>query len=144
MSGMTLSGTLIAWWGAALSTVLAFVKLWEIWRDRFRIEVSYNFTGSEQIGNEVLIRNLGNRPFILAHWELFYASRYCHRWKESPIESREYDDGDTTVDPQRTLTLRFSEERYFWWGGAAMRRRAIYIRLHIAGRRPITRTVYQS
>jgi hypothetical protein len=62
--------SLIAWWGAGLSTLLAVVKLFELWRDRFRVDVSYNFTGNESIGNEILIRNLSSRPLILAYWEL--------------------------------------------------------------------------
>ena len=49
---------LIAWWGAGLSTLLAIVKLLEFWRDRFRLEVSCNLTGSESIGNEILIRRI--------------------------------------------------------------------------------------
>jgi hypothetical protein len=62
---------LIAWWGAGLSTLLAAVKLFELWRDRFRVDVSYNFTGND-IGNDIIIRNLSSRPMILAHWDLLY------------------------------------------------------------------------
>jgi hypothetical protein len=66
--------TLIAWWGGVLSTLLALVKLWELWRDRFQVEISFNFTGSQEIGNEILVRNLSSRTFILAHWQLLYGT----------------------------------------------------------------------
>ncbi len=60
----------LAWWGAGLSTTLALVKLFELWQTRFRLEVSYNFTDSVEIGNEVFIRNLSAKPVILTYWEL--------------------------------------------------------------------------
>jgi hypothetical protein len=57
---------LIAWWGAGLSTLLAFVKIWELWRDRLRIEVDYRFATDPNVGNSILIRNLSSRPLILS------------------------------------------------------------------------------
>lgn len=65
---------LLAWWGAILSTILACIKIWEVWRDRFQIDVSYYFSGNESIGNTVRIRNLSMRPCILEYWELLYRS----------------------------------------------------------------------
>lgn len=137
------STVFIAWWGAGLSTLLALVKLYELWRDRFRVEVAYMFSGSQEVGNEVRIRNLSGRPFILVHWELFYASRYSHRWKVEAIEDRDFDDGDSKVDPYGTVVLAFSEARYFSSSAKALQGRRIYIRLHLAGRRPLVRLVHR-
>lgn len=143
MTALTESTALIAWWGAGLSTLLAVVRLYELWRDRFRVEVSYNFAGNDEVGNEVLIRNLSGRPFILAHWELFYASRYSHQLSVEAIEDRGFDAGDFKVDPYATVTLRFSGASYFSWSAKTLRGRRIYIRLHLAGRRPLVRLVYR-
>ena len=61
---------LLSIWGAGLSTLLAGVKLGELWRNHFRVETSYNLTGLPEEGHEIYIRNLNNRPITLEHWEL--------------------------------------------------------------------------
>lgn len=134
---------LIAWWGAGLSTLLAIVKLFELWRDRFRVEISYNFTGSESIGNEVLIRNLSNRPLILTHWELLYcSSHWLGRRGFEPLASADFDSCDHRLEPYGTHILHFSDQNYFSWGHKTLKGRRIFIRLHFAGRRPMLRQVY--
>lgn len=131
----------LAWWGAGLSTTLALLKLFELWQTRFRLEVSYNFTGSVEIGNEVLIRNLSAKPVILTHWELFYRSGWF-KHKDEPIKAAEHDSGDRQIAPHSTFTLHFSEATYFDWGHGALKNRKIYVRLHLAGRRSQCRLVY--
>ncbi|SRR5258708_38268472 len=134
--------TLIAWWGGVLSTLLALVKLWELWRDRFQVEISFNFTGSQEIGNEILVRNLSSRTFILAHWQLLYGTGRWPARRFTHLASPDYDVGDVRVESHSTHTLRFSDDDYFDWGVDALKGRRIFIRLHIAGRRPILRFVY--
>jgi hypothetical protein len=134
--------SLIAWWGAGLSTLLAVVKLFELWRDRFRVDVSYNFTGSESIGNEILIRNISSRPLILAHWELLYCSGRWPRRQFESFESAEFDAGDRKLEPYATHTLHFSDANYFSWGHKVLNGRRILIRLDIAGRKPLLKLVY--
>jgi hypothetical protein len=142
MSAIDPMSTYIAWWGAGLSTLLALVKFYELWRDRARVEVSYNFTGDVNIGNGVLIRNLSNRPLILTHWELLYCSGRWPRRSFAPIESADFDSGDRRLEPYATHTLRFAEENYFDWGYIALNGRRIFILLHIAGRKPLLKFVY--
>jgi hypothetical protein len=101
------ASTLIAWWGAGLSTLLALVKFYELWRDRSRVEVSYNFT----------------KDLVPDTWIA-------------------YDASDRRLEPHTTLKLRFAEAHYFAWGHSALNGRSIYIRLHLAGRRPILRMVF--
>jgi len=132
----------LAWWGAGLSTLLALVKIWEFWRDRFRVEVSHNFAGDPQIGNEVLIRNLSSRPFILTHWELSLCHRRWLRRVFTHISSASHDAGDRTVSAHSTCTLKFAEQHYFDWGWKSLNGRSIVIRLYVAGRKPILRLVY--
>ena len=134
---------LLALWGALLSTLLAAVKLWELWSSRLRVEVSHNFTGSESIGNEVIIRNLGSRPFLITYWELLWRQRSFIRWKQShSIGADEYNE-DIKVGPHSSIKLTFREENHFDWGASALRGRTIFIRLYIAGKsKPILRKVY--
>jgi hypothetical protein len=48
--GDVMGSQLIAWWGAGLSSFLAVVKLWELWRDRFQTDV-----GKLLLGQPVLL-----------------------------------------------------------------------------------------
>jgi len=134
--------TLIAWWGAVLSTLLALSKLWELWRDRFQVEVSGNFTSHPEIGNEILVPNLSGRTFIVAHWELLYGTGRWPSRRFTPLASPDYDVGDLRFESHSTHTLRFSGADHFDWGVGASKGRRIFIRLHIAGRRPSLRLVY--
>lgn len=135
--------TLISWWGAGLSTLLALIKLGELWRDRFRLEVGHGFSGSVEIGNEVFVRNLAGRPLILTYWELLYCSGRRPFRRFSPLQNAEPDDGEHVIAPHSTFTLRFSDAYYFDWGADALKGKAIFIRLYFAGRSPILRKVYQ-
>jgi hypothetical protein len=142
MAAAESGSALIAWWGAGLSTLLAFVKIFELWRDRFRVDVSYNFMDINN-GNEVLIRNLSNRQYILAHWELLYCSGHWPLRKFMTIvSSDDIYDGDKQIGSNETHTLPFIGEYYFSWEPSVLNGRRIFIRLHIAGRSQILKQVY--
>ena len=132
----------IAWWGAGLSTLLALVKLGELWRDRFRIDVGRGLTSDPGMGNDIHIRNLSGKPIILAYWDLFYRPHLWPLRKDSYIKSPEDDAHDIQIGPHSSMTLHFIGMDHFDWGWKAMKGRRIYIRLHIAGRRPILKRVY--
>lgn len=132
----------IAWWGAGLSTLLALVKFWEIWQDRFRIDIGYDFTSDPEIGNKIHIRNLAGKPIMIVYWELFYRSHWWPLRKDAHINSPELDTGDVRIAGHSSKTINFREWDHFNTGGKAMQGRHIYIRLHIAGRRKIVKKVY--
>ena len=127
----------IAWWGAGLSTFLAVVKLVELWQDRFRIDVGYNFTSHPDCGNEIFIRNLGSKPIIITYWEVMEGQRFWPIRKFSSIESPGPDANDLRVEPHSSETFKFTDESHFSWGKG----RKIYMRLHIAGKRAILKKV---
>jgi hypothetical protein len=139
-----LDGTsLLAMWGAFLSTLLAAVKLWELWRSRLRLDIGYNFTGSEEIGNEIIIRNLSGTPFLITYWELLWRQRTFLHWKQSHLIGPEEDNEDIKVGAHSSIKLTFREQNHFDWGVSALRGRTIFVRLHIAGKsRPVLRKVY--
>lgn len=142
MAAIESGSSLVAWWGAGLSTTLGLIRLYEIWRDRFRLDVSCYFTGDPDIGNKILIRNLTGKPVILTHWELFYRSGHWPRQRDEHIESADPDCDDRRIEPHSTHTLHFTEATYFQWGHNVLAGRKIYIRLHLAGRRSQCRLVY--
>ncbi|MGH1429555.1 MAG: hypothetical protein ACRBB4_00390 [Neptuniibacter sp.] len=125
-----------------MSTLLALVKLFELWRDRFRINVGYGFTGDIHQGNDIHIRNLSGKPIILGYWELFYRPHLWPLRKDSYIASPEADAYDLKIEPHSSKTFNFSGPDHFSWGRESMKGRRIYIRLHIAGRKPVLKRVY--
>jgi len=135
--------SLIAWWGAGLSTLLALIKLWELWRDRFQVDVSANLVGVPEIGNKVLIRNLSSRSIILSDWSLYYSSGSWPRRRRKYFANPEYDFEDITIRPYSTCTLTFADQNYFSWG-ADLAGKSIRIELRIVGRRTIDRMIYRA
>lgn len=131
----------IAWWGAILSTLLALMKLWEFWRDRFRIEVDRTLTTDPEIGNKIFVRNLAGHPVILSYWELISCEGRWSFQRHSTLSSPEADARDSRIETHSSFTLTFAEQDHFDWGSKALKGRRIYIRLYIAGRRPIFRKV---
>jgi len=132
----------IAWWGAGLSTLLALVKLWEIWRDRFRLDIGSNLTSDPEIGNEIFIRNLSGYPLILSYWELLHGSGVWPFLKLSEFESPGPDASDLRIEAHSSKSFTFSEAYHFGWSEKSLKGRKIYMRLYIAGRRPILKKVY--
>lgn len=104
---------LIAWWGAGLSTLLVIIKIFELWRDRCRIEVNCYSTSNESIGNDIVIRNLSSRPIILKYWELLDCSGHWPLRSFKSFDGAESDSGDFRLEPYATLSLRFANEDYF-------------------------------
>ena len=130
----------IAWWGAGLSTLLAFIKLREVWLDRFRVDIGYNCS---DIDNKIYIRNLTGRPIIISYWELLYGSGIWPFRKFSTFESPAADASDIKIESHSSKTFTFSGADYFGWSEKALNGRKIYIRLDIAGRRPFLKKVYE-
>ena len=122
--------TLLAIWGAVLSTVLGLVKLHEEWeKRRLRIEVEGAFISSVEIGHRIDIRNLGSRPSILKYWEVVSIGGCWPARRENAIEAADFDDADIQIGADDSRSLRFAEARHFAERGNT------YVRLHIAGRR---------
>ncbi len=139
---MTQLSSYLAWWGAAISTILALIKIWEFWQDRFRVDVGYNFTGDPELGNEIYIRNLSAQPIILKYWKLFYVSGIWPFRKFSEFESPGPYARDIQIAPHSSKELTFREASYFDWGAKFLTGRKIYMRLYIVGRRSILRKLY--
>ncbi len=134
---------LIAIWGAGLSTILAFVKFWEIWQNRIKIEVSYNFTSNPDIGNLVIIRNLSSTPIIITYWELLWCKWgwFCRKPADN-IGPDEFNE-DLKLSGHSSTKLTFLERDHFDWSSSALGKNKIYLRLHVAGKaRPILKKVY--
>lgn len=136
------SATAPAWWGAILSTLLALIKVWELWRDRFRVEINGSFSTSQDSGHEICIRNLSPKPIVMTHWEIFYGSGIRPFRKEHIFTSKEYDANDVTIVPYSTHRLYFRDENYFSIAAKVLKGRPVFIRIYIAGRQNTCRGIY--
>lgn len=134
--------TVPAWLGFALSTILAAVKVWELWQGRFKVEVSGSFTSAPDIGNTIYIRNLSPFPVILTHWQVYLARRLWLFSKKEVVSDREFDAGDRTIEKFSSHTMQFANEEYFSTAHKRLNGRSVYIELHFAGRRPVRRRIY--
>ena len=100
-------------WGAVLSTILALLKIHEMWRARERIDRGYDFKSLPELGNDVIIRNLSAKPQILTYWELQWRKRRLFRWHISErVSSDEYFQ-DIQIPPYSIKSLTFRVEDYF-------------------------------
>jgi len=133
---------LVAVWGGLLSTGLAGIKVFEWWRDRDRLDISFGSSSSVEYGNQIQIRNLSNRPIIIKHWELFFAFEPKGKMGCELVESAEYDDGDLTIAAHTSKQWSFCENRHFSISEQNLRGRSIYLRLCIAGRRDRIEKLY--
>jgi hypothetical protein len=137
------NNSILAIWGAGLSSILAFVKFWEIWKTRARIEVSHSFTTNQEFGNNVIIRNLSATPINITYWELLWCrSRFFCRKSQVEISSDELSE-DTKLPGYSSRKLNFSGADHFNWTPAFLGKNKIYLRLYIAGKlRPVFKKVY--
>ncbi len=133
---------LMAVWGGLLSTGLAGIKVFEWWRDRDRLDISFGSSSSVEHGNQIQIRNLSSRPIIIKHWELFFARDPKGKNDCEFVDHADYDDGDLTIPAHTSKQWNFCEERYFSTSDKHLRGRSIYLRLCIAGRKDLTTKLY--
>ena len=132
----------LAVWGAFLSTVLAAIKIAEWWRDRNRLEIGFTCTTSESEGNTIIIRNLYSKPIIITYWEIFLAKNPRRDSEQVSLESADFDNGDQVVAAHDFVQWNFSEAGFFGTSEKFLKGRGIYLRLCIAGRKPIVRRLY--
>lgn len=136
--------TIIAWWGAVLSTILALIKFYEMWVARFRVNVGYSFISRSDMGNKIIIRNLTDRPFILTDWKLVWRKGAWPFHKDTYISGPDEFFFDTRISPCSSHELSFTETEHFDTRYKEARGRRILIELRIAGRWRFMKKVYDA
>ena len=135
--------TLLAIWGAVLSTVLASLKILEIRREWPRVTTSYSMSDAEHGGNEVIIENASKTPIMISYWELLLQKRKFLR--RETLNGRFPDEGycNITIAAHSRHTLHFKDQQSFPWGQSTLDGSVWYLKLHIVGRsKPICLKVY--
>ena len=110
------------------------VKLWELWRDRFRVDVGSNLHSLPENGNTIYVRNLGGRRIILTYWELLWLSGYWPFRRKRTFEFAQ-DPSDEHIEPLDSVPLEFRDAQHFSWGANALQGKKIYLRLYFAGKK---------
>lgn len=124
----------IAIWGAVLSTILAIIKIYEIWISRRRVEITCYFDGREDVGNDVIVRNISDKQMIITYWKLSFCKREGLFWKEYNSEEPLQDACDIFIPPHTSKKFNFSNEQYFSWSFLPMKTQRIFFEIFIAGR----------
>lgn len=143
MTQQTLS-MILAIWATIVSTVLAYIKILEVWRDRLRLSTSYEFAAPGYGGNRIIIENPSKTPIMISYWELLWIRRA--RFISEVTDGRfPTDEGycNITIPAHARHVLEFDGSEYFEWGSSAISNGTLYIKLHVVGRRnPLTLRVY--
>ena len=136
--------TILAIWGAILSTGLVGMKILEIWRERPRLSTSYSFASPGWGDNEIIIENPSKTPVIISYWELLWLKRRYLRLQTNHGTFPNEGYCNITIGAHSRHTLVFSEQEYFDAHQTTADFGNIYLRLHVVGRRkPILLKVYE-
>lgn len=125
---MTLDRVLV-YWGAILSTILAFVKIWEVWQNRRRFEVRYSWIGLPGEGSTIHITNISSIPIILNYWELIFERKKYFYWVNFKIEHPDEFFSEIRIDGHSTKTLKFCDDNDF----TVKAGERLTLKIHIAG-----------
>lgn len=131
----------IALWGAAVSTGLACIKLWEtFWKDRLRLASTYNFIGEGGPESTISIANLTALPVLVSSWELVWEPK-IFRWSAKLLDCTPDDVSGFTLDRYSVTTLEFDEQNRFPWGYRVSQHRTLCLYLRVFGRKRRVRLV---
>ena len=127
---------LLSLWGAVLSTTLAFLKLRELWNQRFKIKTNHVFRSDPYEGNEIHIQNLSSKPVLLEYMVLFYKKGSWWKTEKKRIWSPEDSILNFKIEPFSAKSFNFTEFEHFSWKG-----KTIYAKLSFAGRKEIVKKI---
>jgi hypothetical protein len=144
---VTMDRATISFWlsivGTTVAVVLAIIKGYEFFSDlRPRIKASVTLTGSEEIGNTIVLLNKSSIPANTSYFDLAWVERRSLFGWPIPFTRRVIADSSpidppdgyhVTIAPHDTHVLSFTEENHFDWGGDL--KQDIYLRLWLIGHR---------
>lgn len=138
--------TVVAWWGAGLSSILGAVTIYDRFFRKPVPETTYMLAGDAGVGSQIVVINTSPTPLLVKHWSLYYAKPERQLWLRRDYELASPDDLDAdvrTIPPHSSWALQFVDGDHFSWGPSMAKRGQLYIELRLAGRiRPIVLHVY--
>jgi hypothetical protein len=130
--GLTIT---IALWGALVSTSLAVVKLWEIWRDRRRLSTTYAFSSHPKHNQKIFIANLSKDPLMLTLIELYQSQKKMFRRKKTRLLAPDKIIHAVVIPSKSFYTIEYSEEDNFPDPFKNDEWNHLFLELHVAGER---------
>lgn len=126
---------IVSYWGALVATILGAIKIFEFYRDRGRLGVSYSFVGLPEIGNTITIHNLGAKAVTITYYELFWSTAKSG-WEKDTMNhlSPDYDFESLVIAPGDHQSLNFANENDFPIQSRTIQDAHLYISLHIVGK----------
>lgn len=135
---------LLTIWGAGLSTLLGALKILEYWDDRFRLQVDYDFSDDATEGNKITLRNLTSNPITIPYKELLIGRKWLPFLKYQEIPFTDEPPHDIFIPAHSSHTFNYKDMPHFSLKSKLMAGKTIYLKVWIAGRRPMTLTVYRN
>lgn len=123
---------IIAIWGGVISTVLAIIQIWEFWKDRFKINISFGINCPDYKQNQIIITNLSKRPITIQSFDLYWLKNLDGVTSTKNLETGFEQDCCITIPPHHPRRFTFKEEYYF---SVHPNRGNLYLSLSITGRR---------
>lgn len=122
--------------GVVIATILSILKIFEYWNNRFQVEINTILRSAVNLGHDISIKNLSSKPILLEYMEIFTKKGKWLFGEEKCIWSPEDSLLNTRIEPADAKVYNFSQANYFSW-----KTNPIYVRLHFAGRKPITKRI---
>jgi hypothetical protein len=132
-------------WAAVLSTVLAAIKIWEVWSARQRISIGYGVDYTGETGSSIVIANPSSKPLLITYWILLLEERSGLRWHS--VDGRTLNAGSyyMTIGAHDHHVLHFRGEERFTWIPDDKGRDRVVLELSVAGRsKPLRLLVYRT
>jgi hypothetical protein len=136
---------LLSIWAAVLSTVLAGIKIWEMWSSRQRISVGYQVDFDGATGSSIVIENPSAKPLLITYWILLLEQRSGLRWHA--VDGRTLNAGSyyMTIGAHDHHVLHFLGKESFNWMPSAKGKERVILELSVAGRsKPLRLLVYRT
>jgi hypothetical protein len=122
----------LAVWGAILSTILALIKIWEVYQGRFRIEITPSLSSPER-GNTFTVTNLSKNQININYYKLFWAKKLSDSDSYQFLDTGIEEEGcNIKIPAHSNCVLKFHDQYYFSWGQQMQKKGNLYISLSLA------------
>ena len=131
-------------WAAGLSTLLGALKILEYWDDRFRLEVDHDFPDDPNEGKKITLRNLTSNPVTIPYKELLVRRKWWFFQKYEEVPSTNEPPYDVIIFAHSSHTFNYKDMSNFSLKSKLLAGKTIYLKIWIAGRRPLTLVVHRN
>jgi hypothetical protein len=127
----------LAAWGAVLSTLLASIKVYELWsQERVRLTASFFCSGRGGQSDKITITNLSKKPLHITSWKIVWRSVKKDLISLQVAPGRDFSDLTSfTIGSHASHLIEFSEIDKFDTNFKISDGRKLYIDLIIAGQK---------